>query len=238
MTTIQRLQAAIREMERKAGSGISMCHRQGKTAVYLADDGTSIVEHEEMIVRGRLHLPDCEIRVERFGGGEVQADQPALAEPGLADDKSVRCDIGQPQGHGFAPPDPCRGDQTQHVKGDAGVADDALSQTTRDKDDARIVPCPALGLRPDERCAVADGDPRDVGTDVRHLTHGASERPSPAACVRHHSRFASERNFAAEPDEPRFLTTFTSGGLRRSHRRTSSGRYSAEPDNDIECSTG
>ena len=74
-----------------------------------------MVEHEEMIVEGRLHSPDCEIRVERFGGGGVQADQPALAELGLADDKSVRCDIGQPQGHGFAPSDPGRGDETQHV---------------------------------------------------------------------------------------------------------------------------
>ena len=39
------LRASIREMERAPGSGISMCHRQGKTAVFLADDGTSIVEH-------------------------------------------------------------------------------------------------------------------------------------------------------------------------------------------------
>ena len=74
-----------------------------------------MVEHEEMIVRGRLRSPNCEICVERFGGGGVQADQPALVELGLADDKPVRCDIGQPQSHGFTPPDPCRGDQTQHV---------------------------------------------------------------------------------------------------------------------------
>ena len=27
------------------GAGIAMCHRQGKTAVYLSDDETCIVEH-------------------------------------------------------------------------------------------------------------------------------------------------------------------------------------------------
>lgn len=41
----QALRASIREMEQASESGISMCHRQRKTAVYLANDGTSIVEH-------------------------------------------------------------------------------------------------------------------------------------------------------------------------------------------------
>ena len=69
------------------------------------------------IVHPRPSGPGADARLdgELVGGGGVQADQPALAELGLADDKSVRCDIGQPQGHGFAPPDPGRGDETQHV---------------------------------------------------------------------------------------------------------------------------
>lgn len=41
---------ALRREMRQAGedpeSGITMCHRQGKTAVYLSDDGRSIIEHE------------------------------------------------------------------------------------------------------------------------------------------------------------------------------------------------
>ena len=39
------LRAAIRRMEQTPDSGIAMCHRQGKTAVYLSDDKTHIVEH-------------------------------------------------------------------------------------------------------------------------------------------------------------------------------------------------
>ena len=39
------LRAAIMRMEQTPDSGIAMCHRQGKTAVYLSDDKTHIVKH-------------------------------------------------------------------------------------------------------------------------------------------------------------------------------------------------
>ena len=39
------LDASIRRMARTPDSGITMCHAQGKTAVYLSDDKTCIVEH-------------------------------------------------------------------------------------------------------------------------------------------------------------------------------------------------
>ena len=41
----QRMLESITEMSQTPGSGIAMCHRQGKTAVYLSDDETSIIEH-------------------------------------------------------------------------------------------------------------------------------------------------------------------------------------------------
>ena len=39
------IRASIDEMSRTPGSGVAMCHAQGKTAVYLSDDGEDIVEH-------------------------------------------------------------------------------------------------------------------------------------------------------------------------------------------------
>ena len=39
------IRASIDEMSRTSGSGVGMCHGQGKTAVYLLDDGKSLVEH-------------------------------------------------------------------------------------------------------------------------------------------------------------------------------------------------
>ena len=45
----------IRAMSEQRGSGVRMCHEQGKTAVYLSNDGRSIVEHEPHgVIR---HLP-------------------------------------------------------------------------------------------------------------------------------------------------------------------------------------
>ena len=42
-------------MSEEPGSGIRMCHEQGKTAVYLSRDGRFIVEHEP---NGAIrHLP-------------------------------------------------------------------------------------------------------------------------------------------------------------------------------------
>ena len=41
----RRLEQSIEEMARTPGSGIAMCHEQGKTAVYLSEDKTCIVEH-------------------------------------------------------------------------------------------------------------------------------------------------------------------------------------------------
>lgn len=35
----------LKRMENTPGSGVAMCHQQGKTAVYLSDDGKYIVEH-------------------------------------------------------------------------------------------------------------------------------------------------------------------------------------------------
>lgn len=40
------LRREMREAGEDPESGITMCHRQGKTAVYLSDDGRSIIEHE------------------------------------------------------------------------------------------------------------------------------------------------------------------------------------------------
>ena len=39
------LRRQMRQADEDPDSGIAMCHRQGKTAVYLSDDGRSIVEH-------------------------------------------------------------------------------------------------------------------------------------------------------------------------------------------------
>lgn len=41
----RRLEQSIAEMARTPGSGVAMCHEQGKTAVYLSEDKTCIVEH-------------------------------------------------------------------------------------------------------------------------------------------------------------------------------------------------
>ena len=35
----------IDEMERTPGSGIAMCHQQGKTAVYVSEDRKYLIEH-------------------------------------------------------------------------------------------------------------------------------------------------------------------------------------------------
>ena len=39
------MEQSIAEMARTPGSGIAMCHAQGKTAVYLSEDKTCIIEH-------------------------------------------------------------------------------------------------------------------------------------------------------------------------------------------------
>ena len=39
------LRRQMRQTGEDPDSGIRMCHRQGKTAVYLSDDGHSIIEH-------------------------------------------------------------------------------------------------------------------------------------------------------------------------------------------------
>lgn len=36
----------IQAMSEEQGSGVRMCHEQGKTAVYLSGDGRFVVEHE------------------------------------------------------------------------------------------------------------------------------------------------------------------------------------------------
>ena len=41
----QRISQAIAESTQTPRSSITMCHRQGKTAVYLSRDKTHIVEH-------------------------------------------------------------------------------------------------------------------------------------------------------------------------------------------------
>ena len=50
------LERDLRAMEGEAGSGIAMCHRQGKTAVYLSEDGRYIVEREPGGAMRRLPL--------------------------------------------------------------------------------------------------------------------------------------------------------------------------------------
>ena len=39
------MEQSIAEMARTPGSAIAMCHAQGKTAVYLSEDRTCIIEH-------------------------------------------------------------------------------------------------------------------------------------------------------------------------------------------------
>ena len=39
------IRLSIDKMSRTPGSGIAMCHSQGKTAVYVSEDGTQLVEH-------------------------------------------------------------------------------------------------------------------------------------------------------------------------------------------------
>ena len=41
----RQMEQSIAEMARTPGSGIAMYHEQGKTAVYLSEDKTCIVEH-------------------------------------------------------------------------------------------------------------------------------------------------------------------------------------------------
>ena len=41
----RRISRAVAESTQTPRSGITMCHRQGKTAVYLSKDKTHIVEH-------------------------------------------------------------------------------------------------------------------------------------------------------------------------------------------------
>ena len=49
----------IREMSRTRGSSVEMCHAQGKTAVYLSDDGLHLISHQPngTIAKKRLHSP-------------------------------------------------------------------------------------------------------------------------------------------------------------------------------------
>ena len=37
--------AAVLEQARNPNSGVEMCHKQGKTAIYLAEDRTTLMEH-------------------------------------------------------------------------------------------------------------------------------------------------------------------------------------------------
>lgn len=49
----------IRELSRTRGSSVEMCHAQGKTAVYLSDDGLDLISHPPngTIAKNRLHSP-------------------------------------------------------------------------------------------------------------------------------------------------------------------------------------
>ena len=51
---------SITEMSQTPGSGIAMCHRQRKTAVYLSDDETSIIEHPPHGPITRTSLTDAD----------------------------------------------------------------------------------------------------------------------------------------------------------------------------------
>ena len=65
------LSASIDEMSRTPGSGVAMCHAQGKTAVYLSDDGQYIVEHspDGTIVRKPLRASAEPVHRESRGRG-------------------------------------------------------------------------------------------------------------------------------------------------------------------------
>ena len=53
------LGARIRELSRTRGSSVEMCHAQGKTAVYLSDDGLDLISHPPngTIAKNRFHSP-------------------------------------------------------------------------------------------------------------------------------------------------------------------------------------
>ena len=55
-----RMEQSIAKMARTPGSGIAMCHEQGKTAVYLSEDKTCIVEHPPHGPITRTPLDDCD----------------------------------------------------------------------------------------------------------------------------------------------------------------------------------
>ena len=55
-----RMEQSIAEMARTPGSGIAMCHEQGKTAVYLSKDKTCIVEHPPHGPITHTPLDDCD----------------------------------------------------------------------------------------------------------------------------------------------------------------------------------
>ena len=50
----------IRERSRTRGSSVEMCHAQGKTAVYLSDDGVHLISHQPngTISKKRLTSPN------------------------------------------------------------------------------------------------------------------------------------------------------------------------------------
>ena len=50
------LERDIERMSGEQGSGVRMCHEQGKTAVYLSSDGRYIIEHEPNGAIRRLPL--------------------------------------------------------------------------------------------------------------------------------------------------------------------------------------
>ena len=51
----------IDEMERTPGSGIAMCHQQGKTAVYVSEDRKYLVEHPPHgTIRRTLRHPESQ----------------------------------------------------------------------------------------------------------------------------------------------------------------------------------
>lgn len=56
----RRMEQSIAEMARTPGSGIAMCHEQGKTAVYLSEDKTCIVEHPPHGPITRTPLDACD----------------------------------------------------------------------------------------------------------------------------------------------------------------------------------
>lgn len=62
----RRLRQAIAETT-QPGSGIAMCHRQGKTAVYLSDDGRYIVEHPPHGPIIRISLEEVDAQSGRGG---------------------------------------------------------------------------------------------------------------------------------------------------------------------------